>query len=327
MRMRHRMQLLRVRFVRKFVPDTKPSMSMPFRSTEVRHVLCSMSPSVPSRRGRRSLSMMVMSSWARASLNPRVRLRRRDVIRRFLAPFILLFILFLFGAAVAAPLPITINANARYHRVAAKIGTICEAQGPRIAAELGLTRLEPIEIDVVDDVHAYNREHGGRLPEWGIAFAVLEENRIIVDVKRATREFNSLDEVVPHELSHILVHQRAPDVHFPLWFLEGCAQWQAREWSMVDQWELVQGVWQHSSPRLADMYGRYPAEETRAQQAYRVAYAGFTDLFAEVGFDDLAPFLAEVERQRSFENGFRAYFGYSVAEYQAFFQDLSLIHI
>jgi len=233
----------------------------------------------------------------------------------------LLFVSVTARAAVAAPLPITINANARYHRVAAKIGTICEAQGPRIAAELGLARLDPIEIDVVDDVHAYNREHGGRLPEWGIAFAVLEENRIIVDVKRATREFNSLDEVVPHELSHILVHQRAPDVHFPLWFLEGCAQWQAREWSMVEQWELVQGVWQHSSPRLSDMYGRYPAEETRAQQAYRVAYAGFTDLFAEVGFDDLAPFLAEVERQRSFENGFRTYFGYSVAEYQAFFQD------
>ena len=264
-----------------------------------------------------------MATWSsvRASLNPRVRLRWRDVCRRLLAPFILLFILLLFGAAVAAPHPKNNKAQSRNHPVAAKIGKICEAQGPRIAAELGLSRLEPIEIDVVDDVASYNRQHGGRLPEWGIAFAVLEENRIIVDVKRATREFNSLDEVVPHELSHILVHQRAPDVNFPIWFLEGCAQWQAREWSMVDQWELVQGVWSHSSPRLSDMYGSYPAEETRAQQAYRVAYAGFTDLFAEVGFDDLAPFLGEVERQRSFEGGFRQYFGYSIAEYQAFFQD------
>jgi hypothetical protein len=83
----------------------------------------------------------------------------------------------------------------------------------------------------------------------------------------------------------------------------------------------MQGVWMRSSPRLADMYTRYPAEESRAQQAYRVAYAGFTDLFAEVGFDDLGPFLAEAERQQSFENGFREYFGYSVVEYQAYFQD------
>jgi hypothetical protein len=246
--------------------------------------------------------------------------RGAGITRLVLALSFLLLVLFA-GPAASASLPITINASPRHHRVAEKIGKLCEAEGPRIAAELGLTRIDPIVIDVIDDVGVYSRQHGDNLPEWGIAFALLEENRIVVDVKRATREFNSLDEVVPHELSHLLVHQRAPDVVFPLWFLEGLAQWQAREWSMVDQWELIQGVWTHSSPRLSDMYGRYPAGETRAREAYRVAYAGFTELFAEVGFDDLAPFLAEAERQHSFENGFRDYFGYSVAEYQAFFQD------
>jgi len=218
-------------------------------------------------------------------------------------------------------LPITINAEPRYKRVAQKVDDICTREGPRIAAELGLSQAQPIEIDVTGDVKPYDRARGGELPDWGIAFALLEENRIIVDVRRATREFNSLDEVVPHELSHIFLHQRAPNVRFPLWFAEGLAQWQSREWSLADQWQLMQGVWMRSSPRLADMYGRYPPEEKRAQQAYLVAYAGFVDLFAEVGFDDLAPFLAEAERERSFEAGFRNYFGYSVADYQAYFQD------
>ena len=218
-------------------------------------------------------------------------------------------------------LPITIHAHARHRRVAARIEKICSEQGPRIARELGLSRVAPIEIDVTDNVAPYNREHGGNLPEWGVAFALLGENRIVVDVRRATREFNSLDEVVPHELSHLFVNQRAPNVRFPIWFAEGLAQWQSREWSLVDQWQLVRAVWTRSSPRLADMYQSYPAQERRAQQAYLVAYAGFTDLFSEVGFDQLAPFLAEAERQRSFESGFREYFGYSVADYQAYFQD------
>lgn len=222
---------------------------------------------------------------------------------------------------VDSALPITIHAGDRYHRVAEKIETICDEQAPRIAAELGLTRLHPIEIDVVDDVEPYNRSHGGELPGWGIAFALLDENRIVVDVRRATREFNSLDEVVPHELSHLFVAQRVPGVRFPIWFLEGLAQWQAREWSLVDQWQLMQGVWMRSSPRLSDMSRKYPEEESRAQQAYRVAYAGFTDLFAETGFDDLAPLLDDVERSGNFEEGFRAHFGYSLAEYQAYFQD------
>lgn len=214
----------------------------------------------------------------------------------------------------------TVNASPRHRRVAEKVLAICEREAPRIAAEIGLTRIEPIQIDVTDDVRQYNQSQAGRLPEWGIAFALLEANRIIVDVGRATRDFNSLDEVVPHELSHLLVHQRAPDVRLPLWFAEGLAQWQSREWSPVDQWELMRGVWMRSSPRLADMYYAYPAEETRVQQAYRVAYAGFTDLFREVGFDDVGPFLADAQRQQSFERGFRDYFGYSVADYQAYFQ-------
>jgi hypothetical protein len=217
--------------------------------------------------------------------------------------------------------PITVHAEPRYRRVADKVKKICEREAPRIAAEVGLARMQPLRIDVTDDVAPYHRSHGGRLPEWGIAFALLEENRMVVDVRRATREFNSLEEVVPHELSHLLVHQRAPAARFPLWFAEGLAQWQARQWSLVDQWQLMRGAWTRTSPRLADMYHAYPAEETRAQQAYRVAYAGFTDLFAEAGFDALAPFLAEVERAGSFEAGFRGFFGYSVADYQAYFQD------
>jgi hypothetical protein len=216
---------------------------------------------------------------------------------------------------------ITVQANPRYHRVADKVREICRRETPRIASELGLTRIAPITIDVTGDVGSYDRAHDGRLPDWGIAFALLEENRILVDVRRATREFNSLDEVVPHELSHLLVHQRAPHVRFPLWFAEGLAQWQSREWSLVDQWELMRGVWLRASPRLADMYFSYPADETRAQGAYRVAYAGFLDLFEEVGFDRLGPFLAEAERVHSFERGFYEYFGYTVGEYQAYFQD------
>ena len=224
-------------------------------------------------------------------------------------------------AATLRNLPITITAPARYRRVARKVETICREEVPRIATELGLSSIAPIEIIVTDNVEPFNQALGGELPGWGIAFALLEENRILVDVRRATREFNSLDEVVPHELSHLLVHQRAPDVRFPIWFLEGLAQWQAREWSMVDQWQLMQGVWSKTSPRLIDLTSKYPVDESRAQQSYRVAYAGFTDLFAEVGFDDLAPFLDDAQRLGSFEAGFRDYFGYSVMEYAAFFQN------
>lgn len=250
---------------------------------------------------------------------------------RLLRGMVLLAALLVLGAAAyAAPddarvrvldtHPITIRAEPRYERVARKIERICREETPRIAAELGLERMEPVEILVINDVGPYNEALGGELPRWGIAFAIMEENRILVDVNRATREWNSLDEVVPHELSHLLVHQRVPGVRMPIWFLEGLAQWQAREWNAVDQWQLMQGIWSGTAPRLLDMTWRYPKIEARAQDAYRVSYAGFTELFAEAGFDDLPVLLAAVEDARSFDRGFAAHFGYSTAEYAEYFQ-------
>jgi hypothetical protein len=83
----------------------------------------------------------------------------------------------------------------------------------------------------------------------------------------------------------------------------------------------MQGVWSHTSPRLSDMTWRYPVIESRAQDAYRVSYVGFTELFAEVGLDDLPAFLARVQETHSFERGFASFFGYTSADYAAYFQE------
>ena len=181
--------------------------------------------------------------------------------------------------------------------------------------------MAPIEIVVTADARGYDQSLEPGLPTWGVAFAVLEEQRILVDVDKATRAYNSLEEVVPHELSHLLLFQRVPRVRFPIWFLEGLAQWQAREWSMVDGWQLATSVWNGTAPRLRDMTYSYPAEESRAQGAYRVSYAAFTELFSAGGFERLPAFLSEVDRQRSFDTAFLDFWGFSLSDYGAYFQD------
>jgi hypothetical protein len=205
--------------------------------------------------------------------------------------------------------------------VADKVEAICTQEIPRIAAELGLTSMTPIEIIVTADARGYDRalEHG--LPRWGVAFAVLEDQRILVDVNKATRAFNSLEEVVPHEISHLLLFQKVPRVRFPIWFLEGLAQWQSREWSVVDGWQLANNVWSGTAPRLRDMTYTYPAEEERAQAAYRVSYAAFTDLFSETGFGKLPEFLTAVAAERNFDAAFESFWGFPAADYGAYFQD------
>jgi hypothetical protein len=219
------------------------------------------------------------------------------------------------------PLPVTIRYQPRFSRVAEKVDQIARQELPRLMAELGLANLSPIEIVITDDARAYDGSLTHQMPEWGVAFAILEEQRILVDVDKATRAYNSLDEVVPHELSHLLMRQRVPHAQLPIWFSEGSAQWQAREWSLVDGWQLMQNVFAGTAPRLDDLRRQYPRGEEPAQAAYRVSYAAFTELFEVVGFDKLSEFLGVVEAKQSFGVGFLEYWGFSVADYAAYFQD------
>ena len=222
---------------------------------------------------------------------------------------------------VLDPYPVSIRYEPRYSRVAEKVDQIARDELPRLMAELGLSRLNRIEIIVTADAAHYDRSLSHELPRWGVAFAILDEQRILVDVQKATRAYNSLDEVVPHELSHLLARQKVPDAQLPIWFSEGMAQWQAREWSMVDGWQLMQGVWAGSVPHIEDLARTYPADEARAQDAYRVSYVAFTDLFADVGFAKLPELLAAIESKQSFAAGFADYWGFTVADYAAYFQD------
>jgi hypothetical protein len=222
---------------------------------------------------------------------------------------------------VLDPFPVTIRYQPRHSRVAERVDQIAREELPRLLSEVGLSELRPIEIVVTDDAREYDASLTRQLPNWGVAFAILEEQRILVDVQKATRAYNSLDEVVPHELSHLLVRQRVPDAQLPIWFAEGLAQWQAREWSLFDSWQLMQGVWSGSAPRVSELGRQYPADEARAQDAYRISYAAFTELFAEVGFAKLPEFLGVIEEKQSFSEGFAAYWGFTTADYAAYFQD------
>jgi len=210
-----------------------------------------------------------------------------------------------------ARFPVEIHYEAHNDRVAEKVRSVCDRDLPVLTRELGMDAMRPIEIRVEDDITPYRRSLGSSLPEWGVAFAVMEEQVIVVDVKRATRAWNSLDQVIPHELSHLLIAQRVPLVHFPIWFLEGLAQWQAGEWSMVDSWQLMNSVWGNDTPRLWQLVDSYPTYEAQARTAYRISYAAFTGLFDD-GIHHLPEFLDAVKRYASFDQAFDDYFGVDV---------------
>lgn len=214
--------------------------------------------------------------------------------------------------------PVTIEYAPANRRVAAKVRGIIERDVPVLTAQLGIDRIQPIVVRVEGDIRPYRRALGRSLPTWGVAFAVLEDQIIVVDVKRATRALGELDHVIPHELSHLFLAQRVPRVHFPVWFLEGLAQWQAGEWSMIDSWQLMNAVWGGDLPNLMHMVDQYPVHEERARTGYRLAYAAFSDLFADHP-ENIAPFLDTVVQMGNFDEAFDRFFGVDVPNFTVAF--------
>jgi hypothetical protein len=218
--------------------------------------------------------------------------------------------------------PVVIYYNPNEERVARRVAEICEERLDELCAQVGLAQAPPVDIEITDDVDRYRRRFGGDLPRWGVAFAIMGEGKMVVDVERATRAWNSLEAVIPHEFSHLLVAARLPRTPLPIWFLEGLAQWQAGEWSLVDSWQLMNAVWSNKAPMLWQLQNHYPEGEEIARNAYRVSYAAFTRLF-EGRTHEISAFLDEVERQGGFEPGFLEYFGeYPMSFYVRFQESL-----
>lgn len=210
--------------------------------------------------------------------------------------------------------PVTIQFLAGDQKVADRVSAITAEAIPRLSMELGLDRVFPLRVYLISDMEAFQREQGVRLPEWGVAFALMENQVMLVDVKRATNAWNSLRKVIPHELSHLLVAQRVGDVRLPVWFVEGLALWQAGEWSLLENWRLMEAVWTRRAPGLAQVHRTLPAEKTKAHDAYRVAYMGFTERF-DSQMDRLPVFLDEVAGAADFGTAFQTFWGESESEY------------
>jgi hypothetical protein len=210
--------------------------------------------------------------------------------------------------------PITIRYLEKDEKVADKISVVAADAIPRLSRELGLQEIKPLRVFLISDMEAFKKEMQVRLPSWGVAFALMDNQVMLVDVRRATHAMNKLENVIPHELSHLLVAQRVGGVGLPMWFVEGLAMWQAREWSLIENWRLMEAVWGKRAPTLNQVYVSLPREEPRARDAYRVAYVGFTERFDDQ-MDRVPSFLDEVVRSGNFSSAFEAFWGENEFDY------------
>jgi hypothetical protein len=144
-------------------------------------------------------------------------------------------------------------------------------------------------------------------PDWASGYAYGASGTVVLIPARANSyPYGSLESLLQHEVTHVLVARAAGGRSVPRWFNEGLAMVAAREWTMGDRsrlfLELLPGN-QVPATRLDELFDR--SSRAGADRAYALSAAYVRDLVDRYGVDFPGAVLAGLARGETFEEAFR----------------------
>ena len=109
----------------------------------------------------------------------------------------------------------------------------------------------------------------GPVPEWGIAVAKRNPDRIIIQAPHVSGiTFSRLLEVISHELNHVYLNRVKQSYSIPSWYKEGMAMRQADEFSMKHRIEISKAKWKNQLFYFNDLEGFNRVRKSNATLAY-----------------------------------------------------------
>jgi hypothetical protein len=235
------------------------------------------------------------------------------------------FLLFLLLPALAAaqrPPELIVQAPPSLERAAAKVRAV---EPGRLLDAMRLVGLK----DPGPPIQVLLGPEGSDLamvPPWVSGYAFGEEGVIVLLPARApSYPDSSLEELLRHEVAHVLVARAAGGRPLPRWFHEGLAMIAGLSWGLDDRSQLTLTLVGDHEVSLERLEQEFRGGRGDARGAYAIAGAFANDLLRRHGDDAAARILAEVARGLSFEDAFQSATGTSLAEAErAFWQRQTL---
>jgi len=176
-------------------------------------------------------------------------------------------------------------------------------------------------IYVLNDISEFNRLIRGRIPDWGAAAAFPQRKLIAVKSPETFPIGKSLNELLPHEYSHLLLHKRTGFKHSPRWLDEGLAMYISFEWGWSDNLALSRAgtFGQFLSLKEIEKLNRF--KSPRAQIAYAQSYLAVEYLIREYGTNTLNILLDNIALGKSMDEAMNNSIGGSYKEFEKEYRD------
>lgn len=140
---------------------------------------------------------------------------------------------------------------------------------PRMAARLGVRPAGPIDVYVLSTEADFHRLQPGRTPDWADGTAWPAHGLIFLkspSIRPGTAA--PLEQVLEHELVHVLLGQAFGARPVPRWLQEGMAQFYSGEATWERAIALARNDFGIEPMPLASITGGFPPDPVRAELAY-----------------------------------------------------------
>lgn len=199
---------------------------------------------------------------------------------------------------------------------AARLESIDPSQLREAATLVGLDDAGP-PVRVVLSSESSDLAH--RVPPWVSGFAVGGELIVLFPTRAPVYPHGTLEDVLRHELAHVLLARASGGGHVPRWFNEGLAMAAERPWGLTDRTRLAFTL-AFGEPLSLDQVDRlFGGGRTDQEQAYAIAGWFVRDLLDEHGRSMPARLLDHVAGGLSFEQAFARATGMTLVTAEAGF--------
>jgi len=179
-------------------------------------------------------------------------------------------------------------------RIAEQITSRAEKMRARMVDEIGVNPTGTTRVYIARNQKDFNMlQPGGRpLPNWVAGVAYPHLNLVLMRQAGSSGQPINLLETFEHELSHIILRRVVKDRNaLPKWFVEGLAQWQARQMDLERGMRLAKALISGRLIPLDDLIHRFPRYTTDIHLAYDESFAFLNFLIGEYGLDTFQSFI------------------------------------
>ena len=235
-------------------------------------------------------------------------------------PAILLFLLFLLpllAAGQVEPLRLIVEAPPGWEPTAERLRAVSQDELASAMRLVGLTEPgPPIRVIVAPEGSGPAR----LVSPWISGYALSDKGLVVVMPQRVgSYPDSSLEDLLRHEVAHVLVSRAAGGRPLPRWFHEGMAMIAGGSWGLDDRSQLTLALLADRPVSLAELEERFLRGQSEVNRAYAVAGSFVRDLFDRYGPEAAPRTLAGVARGLSFEEAFREATGVTLAQAESAF--------